>query len=251
MHSSHKSTSGACPERTDSPDIPALHSSSSGMYMDDAMKEKKRTGFMLGTRYLMNDLWQYFRVYSRMGGTTEELSSLFNKFLIHSIGRKSLYLHYGRDAYFRVSPLLGPNWLAIDLEQLAVDAAETAGYSLCLPANHFDAVLCTGLQRAPQPERLLNDIRRGLKLSGHIWIEVSLNAPHKPAPDEYWRITPKGLQIMMRDFDEIFCAAYSPNRSPLRSISSFYGLKRADEPGCLSPDAGTVDSTRREAKQAD
>ncbi|MCG8427627.1 MAG: class I SAM-dependent methyltransferase [Chromatiales bacterium] len=169
-----------------------------------------------------------------MDETTEDFSRLYDKFLIHCIGRRSLHLHYGVGYHSHVIPLLGSNWFTIDLERLETEANETAGYNLILPANYFDAVLCTGLEHIAVPELLLYDIRRGLKPSGHVWIEVSLNSPYRPIPTEYRRITPKGLRIMMRDFDEIFCAAYSPKGSPLRSMSSFYGLKRTDDPTGLS-----------------
>jgi len=177
---------------------------------------------------LLNDFRDYQRAKAQQGpkgDAVEEFYRLFKKFLAATLGRKCLRLLFDADA----EQSLGPNWVTLDLISVERKAGEIGAVSIDLADQHFDAVLCTGLERVSHPAGLIDEARRVLKHTGQIWVQVPLNSPYRRMANrdkaEYWRITPEGLRVLMKNFDEIFCTVFLPNGSALRNTSFFYGLK--------------------------
>lgn len=170
---------------------------------------------------LLHDFWDYQRAKSLMGEASQELPSLFRRFLTATVGMDCLRLTFDSDK----APELGSNWLIQDLNQVESEACPRLKHA----DNRFDAILCTGLGHLSQPIGLIAEIRRVLKQSGEVWIDVPLTAPYRQSEveqrAEFWRFTPEGLRVLMADFDEVFCSAYLPAGSALRHASFFYGLK--------------------------
>lgn len=177
----------------------------------------------------LRDFRDYQKAKTQLGDSVEEFYSLFKKFLTSTAGAKCLRVLFDADT----EQSLGPNWVTLDLNAVECKARETGVVSIDLTDQYFDAMLCTGLERISHPAGLISEARRVLKHTGQIWIQVPLNSPYHPMAKqdkaEYWRITPEGLRVLMKDFEEILCTAFLPQGGALRSASFYYGLKPPEE----------------------
>ena len=177
----------------------------------------------------LRDFRDYQRTKAQLGSEVEEFYSLFKKFLAATVDRKCLRMLFDTDA----EQPLGPNWVTLDLASVERKAGEIGAVSIDLADQHFDTVLCTGLERVSHPTGLIAEARRVLKHTGQIWVQAPLNSPYRPMAErdkaEYWRITPEGLRVLMKNFEEIFCTVFLPNDSSLRNTSFYYGLKPPEE----------------------
>lgn len=177
----------------------------------------------------LQDLLNYRSARSALAEGADEFRVLFRRFLNSGVDCQCLWLDFDPpcDANLR------PHWMSINLNGIEHNATQVGAVFLDLPDDHFDSVICMSLGRFSRPHGLVAEMRRVLKQSGQIWVETPLNAPYsdgsKGLEADYWRITPDGLRVMLERFDEIFCSAYSPNGSTLRSYSFFYGLKPSAE----------------------
>ena len=172
------------------------------------------------TLSILWDLLEYRRSQRDLADLGDEMASLFRKLVRASVEKRCLRVGYGPelDAQF------GNNWARVDFgDRRSSDQAE--GFSLTYGDSEFEVALCTGLQYVPCPDRVIREVYRVLKEGGEVWVQMPFCSPYRSAPREYWRASPQGMRVWMRDFDEILCAAYSPNRSALRSTTFFYGLK--------------------------
>jgi SAM-dependent methyltransferase len=62
-----------------------------------------------------------------------------------------------------------------------------------------DAVILSQyLNIAPDPAGLLGEMRRVLKPDGVAIVSINLIAPHNPEPNDYWRFTAEGLQLLFQ-----------------------------------------------------
>jgi len=185
---------------------------------------------------LLRDFLAYLNARSKVRGGTEEFQILFRRFLVATEGRRCLRLINGAGS----EPSLGANWVTVDLHKLEQTSQESGFTSLDLSSGCFDSVLCTGLESVSQPRALIGEMLRVLRTNGQVWVQVPLMAPYCPpsegAVSEYWRITPDGLRVLLRDFDEILCSVYSPGWNSIRSCSFYYGLKGEEEPEQVSLD---------------
>lgn len=192
---------------------------------NNAFKVSGQFGQICSRLRALKDLLEYERAKSQFGDTVEEFDRLFRRFLAGGTGGRCLRLLFDADS----EDELGPNWATLDLAPIETRAKEGGQISIDLEDEYFDSVLLTGLSQISRPQFLIAEVRRVLKRTGQIWVQVPLNIPYflsqNPNQREYWRITPEGLRVLFEGFDEIFCSVYLPGGNALRKFSFFYGLK--------------------------
>jgi len=95
---------------------------------------------------------------------------------------------------------------------VCVDLYDTADYvdyhydihDMKFEDGTFDLIVCNAvLEHVISPQLAIEEMSRVLKPGGEIWIEVPLNQPYHPCPDDYWRVTIKGLEVWMKNFEKI------------------------------------------------
>jgi SAM-dependent methyltransferase len=174
---------------------------------------------------MLQDLLEYMRAKAQSGDSIDEFFRLFRLFLSGSLGGNCLRLVFSGDD----EPELGPNWATLDLSQIEDQATTQGAVSIDLADDYFDAVLVSGLERVSRLAPLIAELRRVLRPSGQIWVQVPLCTPfrmeNRAEYREYWRLTPEGLRVLFEAFDEIFCSVYNPGGSSLRAFSFYYGMK--------------------------
>ncbi|MBN1128717.1 MAG: class I SAM-dependent methyltransferase [Chitinispirillaceae bacterium] len=154
------------------------------------------------------------------GPDTREL--LFREFLNYGneTGRKSLQIGARRSK-------LGANWVSVDL----FDTSPLIDFnydvrSLGFDDNQFDAIACNAiLEHIDDPPKAIGELFRVLRPGGRIWVEVPLNQPYHPSPQDFWRVTPEGLRQWMKAFRERSCAGFLINNSVIYTGSYYYGHK--------------------------
>ncbi|MDG6997815.1 MAG: class I SAM-dependent methyltransferase, partial [Nitrososphaerota archaeon] len=100
-------------------------------------------------------------------------------------------------------------------------------YDLKFDNNKFDIVVCNAiLEHLEYPNKAILELQRVLKSGGLIWIEVPFNQPYHPSPSDYFRVTPVGLRVWMKDFEEIESGFFKISRSEIYTRIFFYGRKR-------------------------
>lgn len=132
----------------------------------------------------------------------------------------------------------GPNWTSVDrYDGSAVIDRHDDVQDLSFPDESFNAIVCWSvLEHVPDPPRAIREMRRVLKPGGLIWVQLPFLFPYHADPYDYWRATPGGLRIWMRDFDEIHCACDYWTRTKITAASFFYGRK-PDRPSIPDRDA--------------
>ena len=83
--------------------------------------------------------------------------------------------------------------------------ADITQYNSHIPDNNYDALLCTEvLEHVVDPFSAIRELRRIVKIGGHILFTTPLNARiHGPVPD-CWRFTEFGLKVLFRDFETVY-----------------------------------------------
>jgi SAM-dependent methyltransferase len=90
----------------------------------------------------------------------------------------------------------------------------------------FDIIVCNAiLEHVENPQQAIAELYRVLKKEGRIWIEVPFNQPYHPSPNDYWRVTPEGIKIWMRDFNELDSGFFKIHGSALYNGIFYYGCK--------------------------
>ena len=73
-----------------------------------------------------------------------------------------------------------------------------------IPENSYDLVLCTGLlEHIPDPQRLINDLRRICKKGGKLVISASSVFSYHEGPDNFFHFTPYGMKLLLSEFSSI------------------------------------------------
>jgi SAM-dependent methyltransferase len=112
-------------------------------------------------------------------------------------------------------------------------------HELPLEDNTFDLVICTGtLNLCLKPERVLGQIHRILKPGGLIHLEVGMFQPYNPEPEDYWRWTQPGLQLLHEraGFERVRNGAHMGPMAAL-TTSSLYLTGRVFEGAGIVPKA--------------
>ncbi|MCF7984043.1 MAG: methyltransferase domain-containing protein [Thiohalocapsa sp.] len=223
-------------KQTAEPDVPAI-AGHPPVHPIDGMLPATRSplAWLSGLARDIRDLMAYRRARIRYLEATHEFHSLFNRFIAASRDGRCLRLAFDGDEVAG----FGDNWAGLSLDQVEQRAQAEGRVAIDLEDQYFDAVFCDGLDRVSSPNSLLAELRRVLKDSGQLWIQVPLNAPCSPisgdARTEYWRMTPDGLRALLAGFDEILCSIYAPGNGALCTASFFYGLKPAGDDRHDSP----------------
>lgn len=94
-----------------------------------------------------------------------------------------------------------------------VSKAPTKGYDLLvdkyyhldgIESESYDVALCTGLlEHVPDPQRLIDDIKRILKPNGKLIISASAVFSFHEGPDNFFHFTPFAFKLLFKDWSEI------------------------------------------------
>ena len=124
---------------------------------------------------------------------------------------------------------LAPHWKVVDLYDPSplvdfhYDVQEMAFEDEC-----FDFVVCPAiLEHVPYPQKAIAEMHRILKPSGEIWVEIPMNQPYHPSPQDYWRVTPEGLRLWMNAFEEVKLGVHLIEGSAIYNAVYFHGRKKA------------------------
>jgi SAM-dependent methyltransferase len=121
----------------------------------------------------------------------------------------------------------GPNWTSVDKfdHSARIDRHDDV-QDLQFPDASFNAVVCWSvLEHVPEPHKAIAEMHRVLKPGGVIWVQLPFLFPYHADPHDYWRVTPSGLRMWMRKFDETACACDYWARSKIVAATYFYGHK--------------------------
>jgi ubiquinone/menaquinone biosynthesis C-methylase UbiE len=122
---------------------------------------------------------------------------------------------------------LAPHWKVVDL----YDPSPLVDFhydvqDMAFEDERFDFVVCPAiLEHVPYPQKAIAEMRRILKTGGEIWVEIPMNQPYHPSPQDYWRVTPEGLRIWLADFEEIKLGVHLIEGSPFYNAVYFHGRK--------------------------
>lgn len=99
---------------------------------------------------------------------------------------------------------IGPGVITVDL--LPHDTVDVRADILRLPFGDatFDAAFCCGmLEHVLDPRSAITEIERILKPGGLIHVAAPFIQGYHPDPQDYWRFTVEGLQLLCRSFEEL------------------------------------------------
>lgn len=155
-----------------------------------------------------------------MGDKMKQRNHLFKELITKGQNKKCLQIGV-RDRKY------APHWISVDL----YDYSDYIDYNydihdLKFKDEEFDIVVCNAvLEHVENPIKAIKELHRVLKKDGLMWVEVPLNQPYHPSPNDYWRVTWSGMKIWMKDFTEIaggHCRSY---KSSIYNIIFFFGQK--------------------------
>ncbi|HEV7309590.1 class I SAM-dependent methyltransferase [Ensifer sp.] len=73
-----------------------------------------------------------------------------------------------------------------------------------IPSESYDIVLCTGLlEHVPDPQRLIEDMRRILRPNGKLIMSASAVFSFHEGPENYFHFTPFSFKLLFKDWSEI------------------------------------------------
>lgn len=168
--------------------------------------------------------WYVF-LYQRTSGKIKSSTSrqeLFDRFLSAASG-PCLQIAV-KDEY---GVKFGPNWTSVDKYDYgpAIDRHDDVE-ALDFPDAAFNAVVCWSvLEHVPHPQRAIAEMLRVLRPGGTIWVQLPFLLPYHADPHDYWRVTPSGLRVWMRDFEEVACGCDYWARTHIVCATFFYGRK--------------------------
>jgi ubiquinone/menaquinone biosynthesis C-methylase UbiE len=127
---------------------------------------------------------------------------------------------------------LAPHWKVVDL----YDPSPLVDFhydvqEMAFEDESFDFVVCPAiLEHVPYPQKAIAEMHRILKPNGEIWVEVPMNQPYHPSPQDYWRVTPEGMRLWMSDFEEIKLGVHLIEGSSIYNSVYFHGRKNIPSP---------------------
>jgi SAM-dependent methyltransferase len=168
-------------------------------------------------------LW-YFLLYRRavknVGDKRGERESLFKELIDSSRDKDCLQIGVRNKKY-------APHWVSVDL----YDEADYIDYrydiqNLEFEKEKFDVVVCNAiLEHVEDPRKAIKELHRVTKRGGVIWVEVPFNQPYHPSPNDYWRVSPRGVRIWMSEFTELSSGLFTIDGSSIYNGVYFYGKK--------------------------
>ncbi len=175
------------------------------------------------TQYRQLQYWQMYRgATAKVGNHLAERDRLFRAMIARSTGKPSMQIGVRGAKY-------APHWVSVDLYDLSplIDYHYDI-MDMPFEDAKFDFVACIAvLEHVPYPEKAIAELTRVLKPGGEIWIEIPFNQPYHPSPADYWRVSPDGMRIWMRAFDEQALGLFAPNNSVIYNGIFFHGVKPA------------------------
>ena len=169
-------------------------------------------------------LWYYLQhvlIVRHLGDRTVERSRTFGALVHDSTGKRCLQIGARDEKY-------APHWTCVDLYDKApyVDFNYDV-HDLKFPDASFDIAVCNAvLEHIDDPPKAIRELGRVLAPGGLIWVEVPFTQQYHPCPHDHWRVSPTGLRIWMRDFEELASGLFTAGGSPIHCGSFFYGRKR-------------------------
>jgi SAM-dependent methyltransferase len=111
---------------------------------------------------------------------------------------------YGSQAYSRFFT----NKVGLDIRPgKGVDVVGSV-YDLPFKDNEFDIVLCmVVLEHLEDPQKAILEMNRVLKPKGKILVSVPFMFPMHDTPNDFWRFTKYGLQLLFKDWDIVEISA--------------------------------------------
>ncbi len=173
---------------------------------------KKILRYLFPNQYKSLAYWRQYRHATNhlLGNHFQEREKLFDEMVQRSLGHPSLQIGVRNQKY-------APHWTSVDL----FDTADYIDFNydvqdMPFEDESFDFIACNAvLEHIPYLEKAIAEFLCLLKPNGEVWIEIPLNQPYHPSPQDYWRVTPEGMQIWMRDFEEIHIGLLSPYKSSI------------------------------------
>jgi SAM-dependent methyltransferase len=173
--------------------------------------------YLPGIRYYL----LYKSAADRMGDKSNERAKLFRELIEQGQTKKCLQIGVRDQKYAH-------HWIAVDLyDQSPLIDFHYDIQELKFEDESFDIIVCNAiLEHVEDPQKALSELCRVLKKEGRIWIEVPFNQPFHPSPNDYWRVTPEGIKIWMKDFQELASGFFKIHGSAFYNGIFFYGYKR-------------------------
>ncbi len=166
---------------------------------------------------------EYYRTAQKMGNLAKQRHEIFNKLITESTDKKCLQIAVKDD----IGGKYAPHWVSVDrYDQRDFIDFHYDIHDLKFPDNEFDVVVCISvLEHVSHPETAIKELARVLRPGGEIWIQLPFYFPYHESPKDYWRVSPDGLRIWMKDFQEILCGSYLWTSTSLVTSTFFYGKK--------------------------
>ncbi len=119
-----------------------------------------------------------------------------------------------------------PNRVGIDIRPgEGVDKVASV-YALPYPDNHFDNVLCiTVLEHLIEPQKAITEMKRVLKKNGKIIVSAPFLYPTHDAPNDYWRFTKYGMELLFKDWQIIYLKGETNAQESIASLLQRLGFQ--------------------------
>ncbi|MGD1914042.1 MAG: methyltransferase domain-containing protein [Rivularia sp. (in: cyanobacteria)] len=167
---------------------------------------------------------QYKNAAKKIQDEVNSREQLFDNFLELCEGNKCLQIGVKEN----IGKKFGSNWVSVD----KYDKRDFIDYNydihdLKFENESFDAAVCWSiLEHVPDPQKAISELYRILKPGGKIWVQLPFLYPFHEEPKDYWRVTPDGLRIWLKDFDEIACGSDFWGNTPIVAATYFHGTKK-------------------------
>jgi len=162
-----------------------------------------------------------YRAVSRTQGQPEtDVERDFQDMVRRSHGKPSLQIGARYSKY-------APHWVSVDLYDTSpiIDFHYDV-HDMPFASETFEFIACNAvLEHLENPMKAIAELHRVLRPGGEIWVEVPMSQPYHPSPNDYWRVSPKGILIWMQAFSELSSGLVSIHSCPIYDYVYFHGKK--------------------------